>query len=71
MTARPMGRRNRAARFGARVRLIEQTNRGPAAARNRGVAEARGTYLAFLDGDDIWLPGNPGHRCPTRASIRM
>jgi glycosyltransferase involved in cell wall biosynthesis len=45
------------ARFGARVRLIEQPNRGPAAARNRGVIEARGRYLAFLDGDDVWLPG--------------
>lgn len=46
-----------ASRFGQHLRLIEQTNRGPAAARNRGAAEARGTYLAFLDGDDVWLPG--------------
>jgi glycosyltransferase involved in cell wall biosynthesis len=44
-------------RFGDRLRLIEQPNRGPAAARNRGVSEARGEYLAFLDGDDIWLAG--------------
>lgn len=40
-----------------RVRLIiQEENSGAAGARNRGIQEAHGQYLCFLDADDIWLP---------------
>lgn len=38
------------------IKLFSQPNAGPGAARNRGVRESSGEYLAFLDADDLWLP---------------
>jgi glycosyltransferase involved in cell wall biosynthesis len=43
-------------RYGDRIRVISQDNRGPAAARNAAVRVATGEYLAFLDADDYWMP---------------
>lgn len=43
--------------FGERVEVVQTANRGAAAARNRGVAASRGEVIAFLDSDDLWLPG--------------
>lgn len=59
------GTREVIARFAdPRVRYIFQENRGLAGARNTGVRAARGTYIAFLDDDDEYLPTKLAQQVP-------
>jgi glycosyltransferase involved in cell wall biosynthesis len=51
------GTRDVVSRFGGRVQYVYQQNRGPSAAKNRGIRLAHGAFISFLDSDDVWLPG--------------
>lgn len=49
--------------FGAAVRYIAQDNAGASAARNTGIRAATAPLVAFLDSDDLWLPGKLARQC--------
>lgn len=54
--------------FGSSIKVIRQSDLGQAAARNRGILESRGDFVAFLDADDFWYPGKLSAQLSAMAS---
>lgn len=58
-------------RYGRRICVIRQPNRGVSAARNAGIRSAKGDLLAFVDSDDRWLPGKLEYQLPIMEDKRV
>jgi glycosyltransferase involved in cell wall biosynthesis len=56
-------------RFGSSVIMGQEPRRGAAFARNRGIGLATSPWLAFLDADDLWLPGKLRDQCAALAAM--
>lgn len=54
----------------ARIFLVRKSNGGVASARNRGIREANGLYIAPLDADDVWLPENLSRQVTALAASK-
>ncbi len=54
-----------------RVRVVHQRNAGQTVAKNRGIAEARGEFVAFCDADDTWQPRKLSRQIPRFADPKV
>lgn len=54
--------------LGPRLKYIEQPQSGASKARNRGISDSSGEWVAFLDSDDIWLPQKLGMQLQAAAT---